>query len=52
MVALEFEVLDLEVVRRLRDAVEVTGLDDVLTLRMHLLGPDNPVEFGSFHAFA
>jgi hypothetical protein len=50
MGALDFRLIDIDDVRQLATS-EVANLDGVLASRVHLLGPDNPIELGSFHAF-
>lgn len=52
MGALDFELIDVEDVRQLLVPAEVGHPDEALAQRLHLLGPDNPIELGSFHAFA
>lgn len=52
MGALDFELIDVEDVRQLLLPAEAGQLGEDLASRLHLLGPDKPIELGHFHSFA
>jgi hypothetical protein len=53
MEALNFELIDLEEVRRLHSSSDIASLDELLRDLVNMLHKGNhPVEFGSFHAFS
>jgi ribonuclease PH len=49
--ALGFELVELDEVQQLESPTDVENLDEKLHERLDVLHEDNPVEFGSFHAF-
>lgn len=51
MGALDFEVIEVEDVRRFGLMTDLVDFDSTLRDRVNALHEDNPIELGSFHAF-